>query len=148
MYIVIVMKDHLSWKTTKFGGRFVQTSLQYQTTTKHKNVKDHRTISQIPQCTSSIPHSAPFKTKMCTILFWMVHCEVWDMFIVGLFNLVYHQIEAKTKRWTRLILGTGSANEKRRYYIKLSLIGWAHTQNEHHRCEPCMYISWDVPSSL
>ena len=32
----------------------------------------------------------------------------------------------------------GSANEKRRYIVTSSLIGWAHTQNN-----PCIYISYD-----
>ena len=35
--------------------------------------ESNRTYSQIPQCTSFIPHNAPFKTEMCTFLFWMVH---------------------------------------------------------------------------
>ena len=32
-----------------------------------------RTISQIPQCTCPTSHNAPFRTEMCTFLFWMVH---------------------------------------------------------------------------
>ena len=27
MFILPVMKDHLTWETTKFGGRFIQVSL-------------------------------------------------------------------------------------------------------------------------
>ena len=34
--------------------------------------------SQILQCTSSISHNAPFRTEMCTFLFWMVHCGIWE----------------------------------------------------------------------
>ena len=30
--------------------------------------------SQITECTSSISQNAPFRTEMCTFLFWMKHC--------------------------------------------------------------------------
>ena len=43
-------------------------------------------ISQIPQCTCSISHNTPFRTEMCTFLFWMVHCGIWDRCIVGFVN--------------------------------------------------------------
>ena len=35
-----------------------------------------------------------------------------------------------------VILGMGSANERRRYIVTSSLIGWAHTQND--PCQPMM----------
>ena len=31
---------------------------------------------------------------------------------------------------TRMILGMGSANDRQRYNVKLSLTGWTHTQND------------------
>ena len=37
--------------------------------------KHNRSISHIPQCTSSISHNAPFKTEMCTFLY----VALWDM---------------------------------------------------------------------
>ena len=38
--------------------------------------------SQIPQCTYSISHNAPFRTEMCTFLFWMVYCLIcWPRFV-------------------------------------------------------------------
>ena len=43
----------------------------------------NRPFSQIPKCTSPISHNAPFRTEMCTFLFWMVHCGIWDWCIVG-----------------------------------------------------------------
>ena len=46
-------------------------------------------ISQIPQCTCSISHNAPFRTEMCTSLFWMVHCGIWNKCTVGFVRLVY-----------------------------------------------------------
>ena len=43
-------------------------------------------ISQILQCIYSISHNAPFRTEMCTFLFWMVHCGIWNRCIVGVVN--------------------------------------------------------------
>ena len=45
--------------------------------------------SQIPQCTCHIFHNAPFKTKMCTFLFWIMHCGIWSRCIMGFVKLVY-----------------------------------------------------------
>ena len=45
-------------------------------------------ISQIPQCTWPISHNAPFRTEMCTFLFWKVHCGIWNSCIVGFANKV------------------------------------------------------------
>ena len=33
--------------------------------------------SHIPECTCPIPHNAPFRTEMCTFLFWMEHFGIW-----------------------------------------------------------------------
>ena len=30
-----------------------------------------------------ISHNAPFRTEMCTFLFWMVHCGIWKKCIMG-----------------------------------------------------------------
>ena len=30
-------------------------------------------------CTCSISHNAPFRTEMCTFLFWMEHCGIWNI---------------------------------------------------------------------
>ena len=38
----------------------------------------NRTMSQIPECTCFISHNAPFRTDMCTFLFWMEHCGIWN----------------------------------------------------------------------
>ena len=35
--------------------------------------------SQILQCTRPISHNAPFRTEMCTFLFWMVYCGVCEL---------------------------------------------------------------------
>ena len=43
-----------------------------------------RTILQIPQCTWPISHNAPFRTEMCTSLFWMVHCRIWTSALCGM----------------------------------------------------------------
>ena len=35
-------------------------------------------------------HNTPFRTEMCTFLFWMVNCGIWDRCIVGFMGLVYY----------------------------------------------------------
>ena len=35
-----------------------------------------RPNSQIAQCACPISHNTPFRTEMCTFLFWMVHCKI------------------------------------------------------------------------
>ena len=44
--------------------------------------------SQIPKCTCSISHNALFKAEMCTFLFWIVHCGIWNRCILGFVKLV------------------------------------------------------------
>ena len=42
-----------------------------------------------------------------------------------------HQQQCQlSSAFSRIILGTGSANERQRYTVTASLFGWAHTQNE------------------
>ena len=51
-----------------------------------------RPISQIPECTSSISHNAPFRTEMCTFLFWMKHCGIWNWCIQGFVAQVHYLV--------------------------------------------------------
>ena len=44
-------------------------------------------ISQIAECVCSIPHNAPFRTEMCTFMFWMEQCGIWKRCILGFFIL-------------------------------------------------------------
>ena len=44
--------------------------------TNHTNPKMHL----------SITHNAPFRTEMCTFLFWMVHYGIWNRCVVGVVN--------------------------------------------------------------
>ena len=46
--------------------------------------------SQIPQCTRSISHNAPFRTAMCTFLLWMVYCGICNRSMAVFFRSVYH----------------------------------------------------------
>ena len=48
----------------------------------------NRPISQIPECACPISHNAPLRTEMCTFLFWMVHCGIWDRCIVGFVDMI------------------------------------------------------------
>ena len=43
--------------------------------------------SQISECTCSISHNAPFRTEMCTYLFWMEYCGIWYTCILGFVKL-------------------------------------------------------------
>ena len=49
----------------------------------------NRPISQISQCTCPISHNAPFRTEMCTFLFWMVYFGVWNRCIVRFVKWIY-----------------------------------------------------------
>ena len=44
--------------------------------------------SQISEYTCSISHNDPFRTEMCTFLFWMGHCGIWNGSILGFVKLV------------------------------------------------------------
>ena len=52
--------------------------------------------SQIPEYTSSISHNAPFRTEMCTFLFWIGHYGIWNRCILGFVELVY---SSRLWRW-------------------------------------------------
>ena len=59
--------------------------------------------SQSPQCTCPIPHNAPFRTEMCTFLFWMVLYGVWNRCIVGFVRLVYYS-PLVSKKWLKMVV--------------------------------------------
>ena len=54
------------------------------------NVQCNWPISQIPECTCSISQNAPFRTEMCTFLFWMEHSGTWNRYILGFVKFVYN----------------------------------------------------------
>ena len=45
-----------------------------------------RPISQIPVCNFFISQNAPFRTEMCTFLFWMEHSGIGNRCILGFVN--------------------------------------------------------------
>ena len=53
------------------------------------NMLDNWPNSQIPQYTCPISHNAPFRTEMCSFLFTMVHCGIWDRCIMGIATMIY-----------------------------------------------------------
>ena len=63
--------------------------LEQFTNVRCAQLLSNRPISQMPQSICPISCNAPFRKEMCTFLFWMVHCGIWDMCIVGFVNLVY-----------------------------------------------------------
>ena len=52
--------------------------------------------SQNADCTCSIFHNASFRTEMCTFLFWMLHCGIWDRCILGFVNI---QVNCNANSW-------------------------------------------------
>ena len=52
------------------------------------DVNSNRPKSHIPQCTCPTSHNAPLGTELCIFLFSMVHCGIWDRYIVGYVRLV------------------------------------------------------------
>ena len=53
-------------------------------------------IHKFHNATVSYPtHNAPFRTEMCTFLFWMVHCEIWNRCILEYVRFVYFTYCAK-----------------------------------------------------
>ena len=51
---------------------------------------DNRPISQMPECTCSVSHNAPF-------LFWMEHCGIWNRVILVFVNQVNSMKAAETQ---------------------------------------------------
>ena len=49
-------------------------------------------IPVISQCNYSFPNSAPFSSEMCTFLFCMVHCGIWNGCILEFVRLIYRVI--------------------------------------------------------
>ena len=66
-----------------WGGTSIVTSAEWLS-----GDTPHWPNSQIPECTCSISHNAPFRTEMCTFLFWMGHCGIWNKCILGFVKLV------------------------------------------------------------
>ena len=78
---------------------------------------EKRQNSQIPQFTSPMSHKASFETKICTFLFWMVHCK-YDQVHCGICE-------------TRLLMKL-ELTESIQACTKISdLVSWRGTLNEH-----------------
>ena len=82
----------------------------------HIHGRANRPISQIPQFTCPICHNTPFRTEnvnkscpishkapfrieMCTFLFWMMYCGIWDKCLVGPVRLVYNCTKHEGSLW-------------------------------------------------
>ena len=63
----------------------------------------------------------------------LVFCQAYHIwinicFLVCAFNICTESYVRNTV-YPRIVLGKGSANERRRYFAMSPLVGWAHTQN-------------------
>ena len=103
--------------------------------------------SQIPQCTSPISHNVPFRTEMCTFLFWMVHCAIWDRCIVGFVRLVYftHILQDdSTCTKTIILLPLSQWSNSKGIYVRLNE-SWESKRIDNHSItkqsttKPCAY---------
>ena len=54
------------------------------------------TSRYIPRCACPLSHNAPFRTKMCTFLFWVVHCRIRDRRIMAVLAFAGWVIRAST----------------------------------------------------
>ena len=80
-----------------------------------------------------------FKLKVVVWIWCILHFNVYKIFISDtcttmptFSKFVYWKLRAM---WTGLILDVRPANERRHYFVTMSLIGWAQTQNR-----PCVMI--------
>ena len=87
---------------------------------------------QIPEWTCSISHNAPFRTEMCTFLFWAVQSEICEIGLLhtkflkryierlGLLNMLYvDKVLLKRRDWD--IWGTGHYYYTDQIYISPSI---------------------------
>ena len=76
----------------------------------HRWVVHHNcTTSRIPQCSRSLSHNAPFRIEMCTFLFWMVSCGIWNRCIVRFVRLIcVHKMSNKICRPSNYALFCGT----------------------------------------
>ena len=85
--------SHCNDERLRYGMPFVSCCLMEpdQNVNQWRHIIN-RPISQIPWCTASISHKAPLGTEMCTFLFWMMHCGIWNCRIVVFVNLTPRNI--------------------------------------------------------
>ena len=77
--------------------------------------------SQIPECTCSISHNAPFRTEMWTFLFWMEHCGIWNRCILGFVKLVYWVIIGSSNSLSPIYLQTAHYLKQGQFIVYLNL---------------------------
>ena len=70
-----------------------------------------------------------------------------------LFVVIWNKLILPISFGPGIILGVGSANERRHYNVMSSLIGWAHTQNDHCGPGPIygsldMIVAYELPKTI
>ena len=80
------LRDRMCMQRTGHGISACYESLVRNIFAAYRN---DRPILQIPHLTSPISNNTQFKTEICTLLFWMVHCGIWEGYIVGFRRVVY-----------------------------------------------------------
>ena len=92
-------------RTGKTVCDYTETSLRYLMVSYRLNL-------QIPQCTCPTSHNAPFKREICTFLFWMVHCGIWDRRIVGFVRLVSYCLCVESQPMQFSMTGSGQLGRR------------------------------------
>ena len=64
------------WPVTRKMFPFDDVIMQTYFTDTGTVVRSHRSNRPVSQCTCPISHNTPFRTEMCTFLFWMVYCGI------------------------------------------------------------------------
>ena len=81
-YYCIDVKIYFSYEVAKLS------TIKYN----YKTISLARLCNRLahkPTCFCSISQNAPFRTEMCTFLFWMVHCGIWNRCNVGFMNSIH-----------------------------------------------------------
>ena len=65
-----------------------------------------RPIWQIPECTCVISHNALFRTEVCTFLFCMAHCGIWDGCILWIWFIPWSRNDILYYYYNDVIMST------------------------------------------
>ena len=115
--ILWLIMNHMLW----------QFSACHSSSTSNLFLRFHYTIITLG-ATLMLACSSQYSTMLQSVDSWSMD-KYRQAYLSGLPSPVYIH--------SSIILGIGSANERRHYKVKSSLIGWAHTQNDF-----CTLIWW------
>ena len=96
----------------------------------------NRPDSQTPGCTCSISHNAGFRTELCTFLFWIEHCGIWNRICeIGLLEVMpYTQLAVPQPPGWHCVAVFGSVTKWRARVTAMCCVstGWRFTLHGQH----------------